>query len=307
MATTGMETLESAVSFSDALAAGYILLFDLLEGSMFLLLGFMLSTALFSKTVTRGRTWFFFIASTMIGSLSYLLLLGNQGAPNPPFGVCLVQAAAIYASNPLITWAALALMLELFLNLSAAIRFRSQIDRRWGIAFILVPITIYVIIFVWVVASGLSQRELLEPNPSGMYCHIKSSSNSGFINPYMISAVLTVFAEILIAVFCGLTIRSLLQHRKRTGSFVDDDSFSLPMFVRRSTLVAALSIIGIVMAGTSFAKSSDSPLWSLALPLMPMTVVIIFGSQADLLRVWFPCCTWKVGLRRQRMSLPVSP
>lgn len=287
-------------SVANALAAQYILIFDLLEGSMFIMLAVMLATALFSKNVRRGRTWYSFIASTMLGSLSYILLVGRQGSPNPPFSMCLMQAAAIYASNPFITLAAFALILELFLNLSAAVHFKPKVNRMWGISLVVIPLFVYCAMIAYVVFIGLRHPNLVNINAPGMFCHMDSLNAPGFVNPFVVSAALTALAQGLVIIFCCITTRILFLHKKRTGILVDDPSFSIAIFIRRTVLLAFECIIGITLAATSFDSASNSALWCIALPLMPLAVVVIFGTQPDMLGVVFPCCICKFAIRRRR-------
>lgn len=60
-----------------------------------------LAPALFLPTVHRRTTWYGLVTSWIIYSTSYLLLLGRQTGPEPPFGLCICQAALIYAAPSL--------------------------------------------------------------------------------------------------------------------------------------------------------------------------------------------------------------
>lgn len=60
-----------------------------------------LAPALFSSRVPRSGVWFCVLTSWLVYSVSFLLLIGKQTGSEPPFGLCFLQAALIYAAPPL--------------------------------------------------------------------------------------------------------------------------------------------------------------------------------------------------------------
>jgi hypothetical protein len=52
---------------------------------------------IFSRNVLRSPLWFAFMGSWMLYCFSFLLLVGQQLGPEPPFGICLFQAALVHA------------------------------------------------------------------------------------------------------------------------------------------------------------------------------------------------------------------
>lgn len=92
-------------------------LFDAILISILVLLGMTCATARLSSRISRSKTWFLFIGSTMFWCVAYLLLLGRQGNQEPPFGICILQSALGYAANPFTTISALGLVLEVRQNL----------------------------------------------------------------------------------------------------------------------------------------------------------------------------------------------
>lgn len=62
---------------------------------------FVLAPALFSSYVKRSRAWFGVLTAWMLYSATYLLLIGRQLDPEPPYGLCMLQAALVYATTPL--------------------------------------------------------------------------------------------------------------------------------------------------------------------------------------------------------------
>lgn len=73
--------------------------------NLFGLLGtaIMALTAIFSRSTPRHATWLNFAFSWIVSAVSYTLLFfsGQLEKPEPDFGVCLAQAALVYAAPPL--------------------------------------------------------------------------------------------------------------------------------------------------------------------------------------------------------------
>lgn len=62
------------------------------------LLSAVVLTAWLAPTVKRSPAWYNVIISWIFSSSSFLLLMGRQAGPSPPFGLCLVQSMFIYAA-----------------------------------------------------------------------------------------------------------------------------------------------------------------------------------------------------------------
>ena len=63
----------------------------------------MLVTALFFSGVSRNSTWFSFMFSWIIYTLSYTLLFisGQLSSPKPPYGLCFIQSIMVCSAPPL--------------------------------------------------------------------------------------------------------------------------------------------------------------------------------------------------------------
>lgn len=63
-----------------------------------------LATVIFSRSIPRHALWFSFAISWVISTVAYTLLLWGgylSSDSKPPFALCLIQSAMIYASPPL--------------------------------------------------------------------------------------------------------------------------------------------------------------------------------------------------------------
>ncbi|KAG6819261.1 hypothetical protein H0H93_013617 [Arthromyces matolae] len=76
-------------------------------------------TAAIGREIKRHSTWYSFVASWIVSSISYTLLAfaGQRTGPIPDFGLCLIQGALIYAAPTLTGCTTLALVLHMLLNL----------------------------------------------------------------------------------------------------------------------------------------------------------------------------------------------
>ncbi|KAK0461677.1 uncharacterized protein EV420DRAFT_121517 [Desarmillaria tabescens] len=254
----------------------YVMLFDILQGLLFSLLLLVLLTAQFSSAVKRSKTWFVFIGSIVGWCASYLLLFGHQIGDGPPVGLCAFQAAVIYSTNPFGPSAALALELELFINLKALVNQTGGLGVKgvWGL--VLFPLLVYCIMLAWVITVGLSHPNLLEREPAHMFCHIRSPTDSEGISlaqPSVVSAALAML------------------HKRKVGASQSTSTASLLStsdLIRRNSFVTALTVFGVVMAITSYSQLSEAnPVWNLALAGVPIVTFFLFGTHMDFIRVWF--------------------
>lgn len=86
---------------ADASDLPFIVAFDVLQIVGFLLLVPVVLTAWRSPRVQRTSTWFAFVLSWVLSSVAFVIIVGQQTGPAPMAGVCLFQAALIYATPAL--------------------------------------------------------------------------------------------------------------------------------------------------------------------------------------------------------------
>lgn len=73
-----------------------IIAYNVLEILGILILSLILITAWLSSTIRRSTSWYLFLSSGAISSVTGLLLLGNQTNRAPSRGVCITQAILLY-------------------------------------------------------------------------------------------------------------------------------------------------------------------------------------------------------------------
>ncbi|KAK0499616.1 hypothetical protein EDD18DRAFT_857669 [Armillaria luteobubalina] len=273
----------------------YVTLFDVLQGLLFSLLLLVFLTAQFSSTVKRTKTWFIFIGSIVQWCAAYLLLFGHQIGDKPPVGLCAFQAAVIYSSTVFAPSAAFAIELELFIKLKAFMNQTGGLSGKgtWGL--VLFPLMVYFIMLIWAVTIGVSQPNLLERDGAYMFCYLRSPTSSEeptLARPPVVSAVVAMLVGFFIVIFSIWNNVIIVQHKRKMGASQNTNMstslLSTSEFVRRNSFVTALTILGIVMAMTSFLRlSATNPAWNLALTGVPIATFFLFGTHMDFIRVWF--------------------
>ncbi|KAJ7756506.1 hypothetical protein DFH07DRAFT_481743 [Mycena maculata] len=132
--------------------------FDVLHALALVFLVAMLLPALLSGSVQRMKTWFNLIFACIIYSISFILLIGHQSGPEPPYALCVFQGGLIYAAPPAIAAAGFAFVFELYLKLSSTLR-ASEINGRFITMLLLIPPLAHVIVF-WVAIFASSVHNL---------------------------------------------------------------------------------------------------------------------------------------------------
>ncbi|KAL0945466.1 hypothetical protein HGRIS_000955 [Hohenbuehelia grisea] len=275
-----------------------------------LILTLVLVTAILSRQVQRASTWFMFITAWIIVAISYLLLGGSQLIVRQKlsWGLCLAQAAFIYASIPATAFATLGFTIQLYYGMSGQVsdtEFKSPyIDTP-----LIVPPLIFVLVALEVVTMGLNVPQLVDRDHTHMYCHLNSDT------PVIVNLVLVGFCVLMILYLEASTIRLM---RKNWAAFVNmrvkhSRPFSPGMVVRLvlfSIGPLLTLIIGIVEFSIDQQHQQHHPhlpprslphdctqkkphggkheeaICHIFLALLPGIAGATFGSQTDMLRAW---------------------
>ncbi|KAJ7494800.1 hypothetical protein B0H11DRAFT_2003422 [Mycena galericulata] len=263
--------------------------FDALQFSALVLLVAMLLPALLARSVQRMKTWFNLIVACIVYCISFLLLLGRQSGPEPPFALCLFQAGLIYAAPATVSAAGFAFVIELYLRLSSTLAVTEVKGRRITILLFVSPIT-HLIVFWVAIFTGLSVplgqdgSPIVERNAGGLYCHVNSELPTTFTG---VTVILFIALMILMEVY---TVVYLVRRRSGfRGMRLPSGVFPLSLFIRTAsyTLAGGLGIILVDILMNSVAASSNSPFVVLDLmAIIPLSVALVFGSQMDILGVY---------------------
>ncbi|KAJ7931580.1 hypothetical protein B0H13DRAFT_1958907 [Mycena leptocephala] len=265
----------SPASFSDV----QVTLFNTFSFLGVFSLTLVVATAHFSPTVHRSPLWFRHMIAWIVYSVSFLLLIGRQSGPPPPFGLCLVQASLVYASPTLPTLSALAFAVDLYIGLSAAVHRKRKIRPALSRFLLVFP----QLVFVGVVLEVILVTEdpaVVVRDSSHLYCHITASTPSIVSACIVIGTGLVIFPlEFWIAiVLCRNWVA--FRHSPESRS---DPTVSLTMFIRVA-LFTVISMTGVGLSSFSLGSPNSNPYWSLVLPIVPTIAAITFGSQKDIMK-----------------------
>jgi hypothetical protein len=240
----------------------------------------LLAVILLSKRVHRHPTFISLCCGFIfIGVASSLLLYaGATTGPEPPQALCLLQASILYGYPPFASLLALMLVLQMFLVVRASSRKQPRQGnhsvRLW--AMLTIP---YVALFATIVASvlvGIAHPEAVSRQRRMFYCSIDSNPLSGTVAAV---AALFLFATVVFEIW---TLVIIFKNHKLKGA-VD---LNLPL------RVMAFGFYVVIAMGLSILSvtSPQSPVPDLVIASAATVVILIFGTQRDILRA---LCFWR--------------
>ncbi|KAF8900323.1 hypothetical protein CPB85DRAFT_1439604 [Mucidula mucida] len=238
----------------------------------------IMSTALYASRISRHMTWFSFMFSWFISSLSYTLLLfsGEINNPEPGFSVCFTQALLIYAAPPLTAAATMGLVVQIWFNIRFIILgTRIKREQYWSSAILIFPYIVHAIILVETLFIGLNDPDSIRRTGSGMYC------NTGNPVPGRVSTGLVVLLLLPAVVIECLTCNLL---RKHWAVFKKEaNSISLAL---RVLCFMIFGVFAIVLSLVFFFIVHHGADLNIVVSTIPLAAVLLFGTQRDLLRVY---------------------
>ncbi|PBK58391.1 hypothetical protein ARMSODRAFT_133932 [Armillaria solidipes] len=260
--TVAVYGVDSAVHAFDALqisgAVGFLLI--------------VLTTVL-SSYVQRHFTWLSFCISWIVSCISYALLVltGNGLKHTPVFELCVAQAALIYGAPVLTSCTTFSLAFYMYTHVKASLADASlNGDTFW---LVLGPYLIWLGFIIGVLTSGIMQPSLVCKALN--YCDIDSpipSKASALV--VAISAVGVVTISVFVAV-------RLYRNRRSLGH----DTLYVTAAIR-VILFGLVGFLGFVVSAVYIITWDQGPVFDIILALVPNFGVVIFGSQADILRAW---------------------
>ncbi|KAF7433395.1 hypothetical protein PC9H_005345 [Pleurotus ostreatus] len=220
-------------------------------------------------------------------SSTLLLYAGKQSGEEPPKMLCLFQAALIYGMPPMTSTATLALVLQMFLSVRKAylgekLTPGDGILRTW-----LLLIAPYVALLLTVIATavvGASNPSKISRNRRFFYCSVEADPLTDTMTVVAASILLaTVILEIWTVVYLYRLSRTI----KRTGgkvSSIIDLSFPIRIIAFGFYVMIALSLSLLSIT------TPRSPVPDLMISTAATVVIVIFGTQRDILHALFFWC-----------------
>jgi len=251
----------------------------------------LLGIIVFSRRITRHGTLINLCATFILtGTVSCLLVFAGKAAitdPEPSPNLCLLQASMIYGMPPLTATAAFMLVLQMWFKIRAAHFGEVYEDKDHRARLWIMIITPYVGYLITVLATavvGANDPSRVSRNRRLFYCSVDFLPLSNAIT--LVSAVV-LFATLVFEVW---TIVFLVKHHsfmKAQGSNIRktiDISFSL------RTILFGIYVLGCMSISLLSITSPASPAPDLVISTAGTVLILVFGTQADILRV---LCFWE--------------
>jgi hypothetical protein len=251
--------------------------------NLFGLFGFLITlvTVLCSRSTPRHSTWFSFAISWIISAISYSLLFwgGNLTGPEPPYTLCLIQGILVYSAPPLTAATTLALVVQIWFLVHSVVTTTSSKAGRMPpmllTALLVIPYLLYITILIGTLVVGWYNPHTVRRVGSGMYCNF-SNRIPGRLSTLLV-ALIMVPAVVLEILICR-ALRQQWTLFKRTP-----DALSMVLRVVAFTFVG---ILAIALSMVFFFMIHHGADLNIVISIVPVSAVLIFGTQADLLRVW---------------------
>ncbi|KAF7424677.1 hypothetical protein PC9H_009988 [Pleurotus ostreatus] len=237
----------------------------------------VVSVAYVSRGVQRCRSWYMFMISWIILSLSFLFLLGQQTGPQPIFGICLAQAVLVYAAPPLTAFSTLILVVNLYFGLSGG----CTKPRFLLLLSMLLPPVVYLSVLAEATVIGLMNRLKVKRDRTGMYCHIKLAT------PAIVTFAVIGLSVILMV---GFIVATGLMVRKKSASFVGQKvpASAIPLGIIIRIGVFTIAPISVLVLEALVMLQSKSvmamSITAIMYAVLPLLAALTFGTQADILR-----------------------
>ncbi|KAF8974740.1 hypothetical protein BDZ97DRAFT_1775186 [Flammula alnicola] len=251
----------------------------------------LLAIVLLSKRVKRHPTFVnFAVAFIIIGfSSSLLVYAGRTTGPEPSRMLCLLQASLLYGMPSIASTAALSLVLQMFFMIKAAYDGVKYLDGDHIIRLWLMLVGPYVAFFTSILATaviGAANPSRVSRSRRFFYCSLESLP---------LTNTLTIFsAIILMSTFIMMVWTLVLLYRRVKlarmhgphAPWTVDVDLSFPYRI----MVFGLYIIVSLSLSLLSIQSPSSPVPDLVIASAATGFILVFGTQADILRV---LCFWK--------------
>ncbi|KAL5487907.1 hypothetical protein ACEPAI_6015 [Sanghuangporus weigelae] len=244
----------------------------------------LIITILVAKNIRRHATFINLCVTWIIVGLSSSLLLyaGFQTGSEPPRLLCLTQASLLYGQPGLTSVSAFALVFQVFYVMRAAFQERDpeshETLRKWTL--LALPYVAFVVFATWTAFVGSNNPELVTRRRRFFYCSVKDSGLTNSITAFSLGVLLvTVCLELWI-------LYIILSHWRTIRSSGLGGSVGMDLsLVCRIAAFTLWIILGMSLSALSI-KAPQSAVPDMALATMGSVVVLVFGTQRDILRTW---------------------
>lgn len=244
----------------------------------------LLGIVLLSKRVYRHPTFVNLCVAFIITGLSSSLMVYARRitGPEPSRMLCLLQASLLYGVPPLTSTAAFMLVLQMFFTIRAAFFGQEYIDRDHFIRVWVMLVSPYVAFFVTILATatvGAANPSKVSRNRRFFYCSLESPPLTNTLTIFSASILLST--SVVVVWTMVLLYKHLSVDKATRPKWTMDLSLPLRIigFGIYTTVALCLSLLSI--------HSPSTPVPDLVIALAATLVVLIFGTQKDILSVVF--------------------
>ncbi|KAF9563445.1 hypothetical protein CPC08DRAFT_323348 [Agrocybe pediades] len=264
-----------------------VYVFNVLSIGAIILLGITLLTALISSSVSRSPVWYTYMISIFVLSATNIMIVGQQCGPQAPSRVaCIGQAILIYPTVVFPTYAACALLLQIYLTVVYYGTSRG-LPKAIAKSLFVVPVVMTAIALgISTISAALDpSRAVLDA--SGMRCHIDHKNPTTFIS----TVVICSFAATPILILEPLLIRKVLHGRRTlknqdTAGYVTHSSGSMDMALRVCCFNILFLFALVALSMTFKLGDGGQGTINMAMAILPMGGGMLFGLQKDIIGVW---------------------
>ncbi|KAJ8074957.1 hypothetical protein PM082_019284 [Marasmius tenuissimus] len=242
----------------------------------------VLIVAVNNRRVRRTALWYMFMSGWVFWCIAYaiLFLVGYQGSQKPPTGLCLFQAALIYALPPCMALFTLAILTQLYCAMHSSIKHGRPIQHINAVC-TFVPLVAFAGVFIEVLVVGIKDPGTVTRDTTLMYCNTKNST------PAKISSLIVGVASILMLILESVVIITLFNYwnafvriREVPGNILSGT------MAFRITVFSFMPMIALVLSVVAVLSKNASAISHVAIAFLPTVAAIVFGTQKDVLSAW---------------------
>ncbi|KAG7452325.1 uncharacterized protein BT62DRAFT_298067 [Guyanagaster necrorhizus] len=242
----------------------------------------------FSKNVVRHPTLVNLWITFVVYSISYCILLYTgswqvDATTSSPSKVCLVQSAMVQGAPSMSAVAGLLVVFQIWQTFQEPSPSNTAKRPDSVKIFLVLPYLVFLIFALVAGTLGKLHPERIYAS-NGLYCTLHNVGFNRYVVPtfcVIVMAVLVVLEVILVVRYCRMWahISRVFPLASRRAS---------PSLLLRVLLFNVYSIV-VFSVAVFFLSNFNTPWPYMVQASVPLTAVVVFGSQADLLRAWRFC------------------
>jgi len=252
----------------------------------------LVAVILFSKNIQRHPTLInLLIVFIIVGiSSSLLVYAGKTSGPEPPKMLCLFQASMLYGVPALTSISAFTLVFQMFIVIRGSFYGQEVVDEDHALRVLIMLSAPYIGMFIFALATafvGAAHPAAVSRDRRFFYCSVKSRP---LTDSMTLLAAIFLFATFILEVWSMVILYKMLVvlrwQRQRQSSAQSSLELNMPIRI----MAFGLYIILAMSLSLLSVKAAASPVPDLAIATAASVVILIFGTQPDILRV---LCLWR--------------